>query len=326
VGETKSITFPEGSTVTDVTIEDAGNTGATLVQASVSARAGEGGTSYTIKGTTIGSVRISAIVNGIRQIIIASVVPAQAFYEVPASQVVSAADDTYSLYSISLTSTELGKYKTEPTYRLAWRWRNQGDGMGASGDNGGIDILGKGDVDKWVMTTYYFGGWFYDLNGVQKKMNNGVQSSSNGVTLTLVPSFVYDKGVPYLQIKHELKNTSSITVTDQKFGATADVMMWNNDYAPLKELPYGALMVDSDTNPTIKLRLVCQGEELAGIITPTDTLWLGAWGGGNHLNHVYDDKRDDVTGIDSAIAFSYKNIELKAGETKKYIIRFTLVR
>jgi hypothetical protein len=61
-------------------------------------------------------------------------------------------------------------------------------------------------------------------------------------------------------------------------------------------------------------------------ISPVDTLWLGVWGSGTHLDHIYDDSRAGISMVDSAIGFSYKNIDLEAGETKEFIIRFTLAR
>jgi len=57
-----------------------------------------------------------------------------------------------------------------------------------------------------------------------------------------------------------------------------------------------------------------------------DTLWLGTWSSGRHLDHIYDDSRSDVHGSDSAIGFSYQNIDLAPGEIKEYIVRFTLAR
>ncbi|GHT87526.1 hypothetical protein FACS1894137_14940 [Spirochaetia bacterium] len=269
-----------------------------------------------------GNARIQVTYGSTTVIVNVFVVPPQAFYAVPSNRVVSLTYDGHSLNRPS----DFADYQTEPTYRLAWNWRNPTMQHGASGINGGIDLIGKTKADRWGMTTYEYGGWFYDLNGVRHQMTNGVQTASNGVTLTLAPSFVYDNGVSYLQITHKLKNTSAVTVTGQKFGASADVMMADNDYAPLNYLPYGALMTDSHgagDPPKVKLRLVSQN--LEGI-TNTDTLWLGAWDSGNHLQHIYDDVRNDVSGIDSAMAFSYQNIALNPGEEKECVVRFTLAK
>jgi hypothetical protein len=61
-------------------------------------------------------------------------------------------------------------------------------------------------------------------------------------------------------------------------------------------------------------------------INPVDTLWLGAWNGGAHLEYIYNDNRKGVGGVDSAMGFSYQNIDLAPGEAKEFIVRFTLSR
>jgi hypothetical protein len=154
-------------------------------------------------------------------------------------------------------------------------------------------------------------------------MVNGHQRSPNGVELTLAPEFIYQDGVPYLQIRHILRNTSNIAVTGQRFGAGADIMINENDYAPLLHTPFGAYMADSETNPTVELIFISTSGEG---ITPVGTLWLGSYSDGAHLNFIYTDRRATVRGVDSAIAFSYQNIDLEAGESREFIVRFTLIR
>jgi hypothetical protein len=256
-----------------------------------------------------------------REYISIAVVPAEVFYVVPESQVALLPPESRTGSDSSYDVTE---YRTEPTFRLAYRFNNKGEHKGASGSNGGVDILARGEHYEWLWTTYYQGGWFYDLNGIKREMTKGYQKDENaGVELTVKPEFVYDQGVPYLQLRHVLHNVNNFAVTGQRFGASADVMIHENDYASLLYKPYGAYMTDSETKPTIELMFI--GISGNGI-TPIDTLWLGTWADGTHVNHIYDDKRTDVTGYDTAIGFSYQNIDLEAGETKEFIVRFTLVR
>jgi hypothetical protein len=82
-------------------------------------------------------------------------------------------------------------------------------------------------------------------------------------------------------------------------------------------------MTDSEANPTLELMFVC---ESGNGINPVDTMWLGEYDGGDHLNHIYNDDRIGIRGADSAIGFSYQNIDLAPGEIKEYIVRFTLAR
>jgi hypothetical protein len=270
------------------------------------------------RGIQIGNGFISINEN---EYISIAVVPDEILYMVQESQIALLPPGSRTGSDSSYDVTE---YRTEPTFRLAYRFNNKGENKGASGRNGGIDILARGTNYEWLWTTYYQGGWFYDLNGVKREMVHGYQKDERtGVELTVKPEFVYDQGVPYLQLRHIVHNMNSFVVTGQRFGASADVMIHENDDAALLYKPYGAYMTDSETKPAIELMFI--GISGSGI-TPIDTLWLGTWGDGTHLNCIYDDRRMDVIGHDTAIGFSYKNINLEAGETKEFIVRFTLVR
>jgi hypothetical protein len=270
-----------------------------------------------ITGLSIGSGLLS---NSSNEYISIAVVPAEGFYIVPESQ--TALLPPASTAGNTATGV-LQEYKTEPTFRLAYRFNNKGEYRGASGLNGGIDILARGPNYEWLWTTYRQGGWFYDLNGIKREMVNGYQRGPNGVDLIVLPEFVYDDGVPYLQLKHILHNANNYPVTGQKFGASADVMIHNNDYASLIQTDYGAYMADSQVNPSLELMFIGKS---GSNITPVDTLWLGEWDEGWHLENIYNDRRIDVHGVDSAIAFSYQNIDLAPGERKEFIVRFTLAR
>jgi hypothetical protein len=271
-----------------------------------------------ITGLAIGNAFVN--INEAEYISIA-VVPAEDFYVVPVEQAALLPPESRTGENSTGNITE---YRTEPTFRLAYRFNNKGESRGASGRNGGIDILGRGENYEWLWTTFCQGGWFYDLNGIKREMVDGYQKdNTGGVELTVKPEFVYDRGIPYLQLRHIVHNTNNRAVTGQRFGASADVMIHRNDHASLEHKPYGAYMADSGTNPSLELMFV--GESGEGI-DPVDTLWLGTWNSGDHLNHIYDDRRNDISSVDSAIGFSYKNIDLGAGETKEFIVRFTLAR
>jgi hypothetical protein len=271
-----------------------------------------------VRGINIGNGFISINEN---EYISIAVVPSEEFYVVPESQAALLPPNSRTG---NTSSDDLTEYRTEPTFRLAYRFNNKDENKGASGKNGGIDILARGENYEWLWTTYCQGGWFYDLNGIKHVMVNGYQKdAAAGIELTIKPEFVYDNGVPYLQLRHILHNKNDFAITGQRFGASADVMIHENDYASLLYKSYGAYMTDSESNPTIELIFI----SISGNgITPVDTLWLGAWDEGAHLNHIYDDSRIDLIGYDAAIGFSYKNIDLEAGETKEYLVRFTLTR
>jgi len=303
----------------------------------------QNGTTCQIRGLQLGSARIIVTVDGRSATVIIAVTPSESLYTLPAASVKKLGNSTF--YNAwwnndkpDYLPSDVDDYTSEPTYQLAWNWRNPtgtGSSFGASSPNCGIDILAyyvDPEVENnrgWVRTTYGFGGWHYDLNGTTSKMTNGVQVNGD-VKLELIPEFIYDNGVPYLQITHKLTNTGSTQLTEQKFGASADVMIYGNDHAPLIYLRYGALMTDETMSgginylAKIKYRLVCQN--LQGV-DDVSTLWLGRYPG--ERSHVYEDQRESITSsnsTDTALNFSYQNITLDPGQSKTYVIRFTQVQ
>jgi len=271
-----------------------------------------------ITGLNIGNGYISINDN---EYISVAIVPAENFYLLPESQETLLPQNSRTTVYSSQNITE---YRAEPTFRLAYRFNNKGENKGESGSNGGIDILGRGANYEWLWTTFKQGGWFYDLNGIQREMINGFQKDPhNGVELTVKPEFVYINGSPYLQLRNILYNPGNNEVTGQKFGASADIMIYKNDKAPLKHTSYGAYMTDSETNPSLELMFVCESGDG---ISPVDTLWLGSYGLGAHSKHIYEDNRAEIRGEDSAIGFSYQNIDLAPRQKKEFIVRFTLAR
>ena len=309
----------------------------------------QNGSTCQIRGLKLGSARIKVTVGSESATMIIAVSPSDPMYTLPAGQVKSLGTSTFyeAWWTSDQPSTDglpndYEDYHSEPTYSLAWIWRNRNDPIenfhaaGLSGYDSGIDMMAYyvdplvPDRRGWVMTTYKWGGWHYDLNGVNQKMNDGFQEDSN-VKLQLVPEFVYDNGVPYLQITHQLTNKTGSTLTGQKFGASADVMINDMDEAPVSALPYGALMTNEVKYgsihylPTLKYRLVCQG--IPGIIDNVTTMWIGEYG--DELANIYTNHRVNISFdhlYDSALAFSYQNITLAAYETKEFVIRFTQVQ
>jgi hypothetical protein len=109
-----------------------------------------------VKGISIGSGFIN--INGNEYISIA-VVPAESFYTVSDSLAALLPPGSRTGNS----SRDIPEYRTEPTFRLAYRFNNNTEFKGASGRNGGIDIIARGGNYEWLWTTYEQGGWFYRL-------------------------------------------------------------------------------------------------------------------------------------------------------------------
>jgi hypothetical protein len=221
----------------------------------------------------------------------------------------------------------LAEYKTASGFRLAYRFVNPSEGRGASGTPGGVDILVKGKDDTWMWTTYYQGGFFYNLNGYQEGMTNGILRAPTGVELTVDPAFVYLDGAPYLLLNHRLTNHSSAIMAGQKFGAGADIMIHTNDHAQIS-LGEDYLRITGNDDPNIEgLNLVFIGNAGEGL-PPVSGLWTGRWERGEHLKHIYDHGADNAyyAGMDSAMAFSFQNITLRPRESKNFIVLFALIQ
>ena len=290
----------------------------------------QNGSSCTIEGLALGSARVEVAKGAQSATVVVSVAPRDSSYTLAASAAKRLGEytswDSGAANRPDDLPDDYANYIAEPTTQLAWYWRNKGSFHGLSGEDCGIDFLAY-YVDPansgrrgWVRTTFGFGGWHYDLNGATNNMTNGVQVNGD-VRLELKPEFVYDNGTPYLQITHTLTNTGASRLTGQKFGASADIMIYGNDAAPLSYLEYGALMTNNVTRPTIKFRFVCQNVQGVNNVS---TLWMGTYGG--ERGYVYADRRQDVTGNDSAMNFSYQNIDLNAGESKTFAVRFTQIQ
>jgi len=289
------------------------------VDASVVRIVSQDGSSCTVEGLTLGSARINVTVGSQTATVVVAVSPSDSSYTLLASAAKRLGD--YNTWDNGISNrpdtlpSDYANYIAEPTTQLAYCFKNNG-----------IDFLAyyvdptNSSNRGWVRTTFTFGGWRYDLNGVNGQMSNGVQTSGN-VKLELKPEFVYDNGIPYLQIIHTLTNTGSTRVTGQKFGASADIMIFGNDRAPLTYLDYGALMTDKAVSPSIKFRFVCQNVQGVDNVS---TLWLGTYG--SERSHVYDDSRVNITNADSAMNFSYQNIDLNPGESKTFVVRFTQIQ
>jgi hypothetical protein len=216
----------------------------------------------------------------------------------------------------------LARYRTDRSSRLAYRFVNPGDNPGSTG---GIDILGRGPEDIWMWTTYGQEGFSYNVNGRQQTMTDGVLRSSNGIELRVEPSFVYIDGTPCLQLEHKLKNTGMVPVSGQKFGAGADIMIHNNDHVPITHTDYGLSIADVEDDSIADMELRFIAKTGRGI-TPVSTLRIGPWEQGNYLRDMYESEESAgySKGADSAMTFSYQNITLAPGETKSFMVRFTL--
>jgi len=244
-----------------------------------------------------------------------------------------AADFTITPKADEVDASGLTGYKTSNAGLLAYRFNGPGTVNTGAITGSGIDFRGMRVTinpdstvsHEWVSTAYNNSGLFYDLNGAQNQMSNGIQAGTN-IKLSVVPMLVKEKGIPFIMLIHVIKNTGPARLTNQRFGAAMDLCIGGNNNAPLMLTGYGALMTESNGNAPLVLALYCKSG--AGV-TPADNLWIGRssgnTGGSSYTQHVYDYGSGNYTnGVDSAIAFSWQNIGLESGETKIFTVRMTL--
>ena len=232
--------------------------------------------------------------------------------------------DSFTLNQTSLKQlTGAGDYNgyyTDSAEKIAYSYTTKGH---ASASNlpencGKWDIIGK-KGDTWQSSTYVNAGWGYKINNTIVSLDTSGSAIAGNVKLTVVPILVYNKGIPFVLFVHALTNIGSDELTDIKFGSGTDVQIAGNDNAPVNISAVGANLVDETTNMIFSLNCL-DGEA----VTPVDTLWIGPYNSGV-MNNVYVDNRQSITNTDSAIAYSWQNIELDAGETKIFTVRLTFV-
>ena len=102
-------------------------------------------------------------------------------------------------------------------------------------------------------------------------------------------------------------------------GVATDVQIAGNDKAPVNVTNFGANLIDESTEMVFSLNC------LSGTgITPASSLWVGEYEDGA-MSNVYTDKRESLTNKDSAISFSYQNINLAPGESKLFTVKLTFI-
>lgn len=188
-----------------------------------------------------------------------------------------------------------------------------------------IDVEGfyKGN---WIQTTFSDNGY-----GIQKEN----MTDSN---ITAKASFINDGR--YVQLSYTVTANSG-AIRDGKLAVHADVQIGDNDGAAVEAIQaadgqvIGLKMVDdkaSNSTYNAQFNLYFAG---AGGVTPVDTYWFGNYSdrSGNCFNQLTEGTKSSsgtyskdgdiftkLSGTDSGMAFSWQNINLKAGESKTYSV------
>lgn len=169
-----------------------------------------------------------------------------------------------------------------------------------------------------LQTTYADRGYqtYLKVDGVETALsgfvNNGTTINVNGIDVTQNLSMV--SGGNYVKIEYVLKNTTNVAKTIS-LASGADIMIDRNDHAPIYKLEgeKGLRMTDGGNSQFIFI-----GRNSYGV-TDVDTFWFGYYSDwrSNKYNHYAG---NSITGIDSGMAWSWKNRTIQPGETQKYSV------
>ncbi|MGN0339552.1 MAG: MBG domain-containing protein [Lachnospira sp.] len=165
-----------------------------------------------------------------------------------------------------------------------------------------------------IKTTFFSGGYraYYAFNSSASGSGTLIYTSTGSDIYVSVGNDVYVAQVAsfqgqFVKYTYYIWNKGTSQVSDFNLGAAADVQIGNNDHAQLiLETEEGAayvLMRDDSS----EFRLYYNNVDG---VTGVSTLWTGRYS--KHTSNIFNDNRQNQSGIDSTVAFSWKNISIPA--------------
>ncbi len=142
------------------------------------------------------------------------------------------------------------------------------------------------------------------------------------LTKNLVIAYDRNTGVNYVVVYLILTNTSETDSATYKLAVYSDVQIGANDFAPIQETNYGFRMWDDNAHIELQAHL---HPTSYSEVTNVDHQWMGYYF--YRVRNAYstcDSYSNPLTGVDSAIAFSWNNIPLGPGESAIRCVYFTL--
>lgn len=221
-------------------------------------------------------------------------------------------------------------------------------GLEMGDDLKGFDIEGYIDEDSsgektLISSTYSNYGYhvFLNVNGAHGEMRGQLQNTDeeklkamqytsynpsnewqtiDGISLKVTTQFINNG--EQLKIVYDLKNTTTSSAT-YSLATAADVQIDGDDSATIERLEDGSgvRLWTKRGNTGRPVQFVFYGKDIPGT-TAIDTLYVGSWGSGDYLTHLFDNNPDTnkIEDRDSAFAFSWANRTLNAGETQKFTV------
>ena len=187
----------------------------------------------------------------------------------------------------------------------------EGNNVGYSYTDKGIDVKGKDGNGNWIQSTYSTDGWPMAYGNTTQVIHSSPAAKSvygGDIHAWVVPE-ISDDGY-FVKVKYFIRNVTNDEITYFQFGASADVQIGSKDNAPIRKTEYG-LELSDDTN-TFALLLNEGYTE-----TPVTTKWFGHYS--DAASNVYNNiDSESLSGKDSGAAYSWQNITLAPGEIKSY--------
>lgn len=166
----------------------------------------------------------------------------------------------------------------------------------------------------------YNGGWIYTTYQWNQKWYTIVTDSLQNGRVSAIPTLSY--GGRFITVTYKVTAVGG-DIVDGKFGVHADVQIGDNDNATVTLIKegnknVGFQMIDDKTSSesyNACFQLYFAGSTLGG--SEASTYWMGHFGF-REENLYSQTSATSVSGIDSGIALSWQNINLKQGESKEY--------
>lgn len=202
------------------------------------------------------------------------------------------------------------------TYYAKWRRTSTtvtGSTMKYSYSRSSMDSVGIIN-GRDIKTTFFSGGYraYYAFNSSASGSGKLINTSTGSDIYVSVGNDVYVAQVAsfqgqFVKYTYFIWNKGTSQVSDFNLGAAADVQIGNNDRAQLilgtEEGADYVLMRDASS----EFRLYYNNVDG---VTGVSTLWTGRYS--KHTSNIFNDNRQNQSGIDSTVAFSWKNISIPA--------------
>ena len=152
------------------------------------------------------------------------------------------------------------------------------------------------------------------------------KATTENLEISLRTKIIQIEGISYVRMIYYVTNTSVDKSVEFSFGTYADTCVGSDDSALVKRKDDGVLMLGRDTfsmDQDYLYAFSVRDDDESDV--PVDRWWFGRHG--EEYNKVFptdkdEELLDEISGVDSAMAFSWLDQELDAGETLKYSVLF----